>query len=256
MFWSSSRPISHFLLPYCSPIRHFVTITNTSIYPIPNVPFNFTTSRSTTTAGDLLRTNARIVEVWKTNLMSLDILFHFLCAQHVSDINISTFRSLRLCCWITTSVVLFSVRCVLEFWCGWLLMMDILMSETCWAHKKWNKISSDIKLVFHTSTITMMHGPINIRFNNARISEANNSCSCFKTPLNCFPTATYIMFVSTNTQSPFFKINKHLLALNLYVYKQIKIIYKYLYYNIVCNIKLCNFQVRHPRCVFQYLKYM
>ena len=27
------------------------------------------------------------------------------------------------------------------------LMMDILMSETCWAHKKWNKIASDIKLV-------------------------------------------------------------------------------------------------------------
>ena len=45
-----------------------------------------------------------------------------------------------------------------------LLMMDILISERCWAHKKWNKIASDIKLVFHSSTITMMHGPINIRF--------------------------------------------------------------------------------------------
>jgi hypothetical protein len=33
-----------------------------------------------------------------------------------------------------------------------LLMMDILMSETCWAHKKWNKIASDIKLVFYSST--------------------------------------------------------------------------------------------------------
>ena len=42
------------------------------------------------------------------------------------------------------------------------LMMGILMSETCWAHKKWNKIASDIKLVFYSSTITMMHGPINI----------------------------------------------------------------------------------------------
>ena len=30
-----------------------------------------------------------IVEEWKTNLMSLAILFHFLCAQHVSNINIS-----------------------------------------------------------------------------------------------------------------------------------------------------------------------
>ena len=55
-----------------------------------------------------------IVDEWKTNLMTLAILFHLLCAQHVSDINISIFRSLRLCSWITTSVVLFSVLCVLE----------------------------------------------------------------------------------------------------------------------------------------------
>jgi len=44
--------------------------------------------------------------------------------------------------------------------------MDILMSETCWAHKKWNKIASDIKLVFYSSTITMMNGPINIKLNS------------------------------------------------------------------------------------------
>jgi len=131
--------------------------------------------------------------------MSLAILSHFLCAQHVSDINISIIRSLRLFCWITTLVILFLVHCVLEFRCGcasacntdttptqphWnsnthrtknnttnvviqqnsrkLLMMDILMSETCWAHKKWDKIASDIKLVFYSPTITMMHGPINI----------------------------------------------------------------------------------------------
>ena len=116
--------------------------------------------------------------------MSLAILFHFLCTQHVPGINISIIRSLRLCCWITTSVVLFSVRCVLEIWCGcfWvvpvlqaeaynigttqtqpqhsrkLLMMDILMSETCWAHKKWNKIASDIKLVFHSSNVRHIFG--------------------------------------------------------------------------------------------------
>ena len=61
--------------------------------------------------------------------MSLAILFHFLCAQHVSDISISIFRSLRLCCWITTSVVLFSVRCVLEIWCGWLWVVLVLQAE-------------------------------------------------------------------------------------------------------------------------------
>ena len=37
-----------------------------------------------------------------------------------------------------------------------LLMMDILMSETCWAHKKWNKIAGDVKLVFYSSTILFM----------------------------------------------------------------------------------------------------
>ena len=146
--------------------------------------------------------------------MSLAIFFHFFI------------RSLRLFCWITTLVVLFLVRCVLEVQlqpatriplqpnhtetpthietrkhdqCGdkieksqapddgcinvrnmlsfcytdttptqrhrnsnthrtknnttsvviqqnsrKLLMMDILMSETCWAYKKWNKMASDI----------------------------------------------------------------------------------------------------------------
>jgi len=130
--------------------------------------------------------------------MSFAISFHYLCAQHVADINISIIRSLRLFCWITTLVVLFLVRCVLELWCGWvgvvsvlqpatriplqpnhtetpnthrtknnttnvviqqnsrkLLMMDILMSATCWAHKKWNKIASDIKLVFYSSAYTL-----------------------------------------------------------------------------------------------------
>ena len=55
-----------------------------------------------------------IVDEWKTSLMSLAILFHLLCAQHVSDINITIFSCLRLCWYITTLVVLFSVRCVLE----------------------------------------------------------------------------------------------------------------------------------------------
>ena len=50
-----------------------------------------------------------------------------------------------------------------------LLVMDILMSETCRAHKKWNKITSDIKLVFYSSTITMRHGPINIRFKSTNV---------------------------------------------------------------------------------------
>jgi len=145
--------------------------------------------------------------VWRIK-DQLDVTCYFI-SLIFSGINISIIRSLRLCCWITTLVVLFSFRCVLEIWCGWvwvvsvlqasacymdttpiqphrksnthrtknnttnvviqqhsrkLLMMDVLMSETCWAHKKWNKIASDIKLVFYSSAITMMHGPINVRF--------------------------------------------------------------------------------------------
>ena len=66
--------------------------------------------------------------------------------------------------------------------------MDILMSETCWAHNKWNKTASDITLVFHSSTIAMMHGPINtsffqfarVRFHVAFlcISWAKHFCFC------------------------------------------------------------------------------
>jgi len=61
--------------------------------------------------------------------MSLAILFHFLCAQHVSDINVSIIRSLRLFCSITTLVVLFLVRCVLEFRCGWVGVVPVLQAE-------------------------------------------------------------------------------------------------------------------------------
>ena len=37
-----------------------------------------------------------------------------------------------------------------------LLRMDILMSETCWAHKKRNKIASDIRLVYYSSSTVVL----------------------------------------------------------------------------------------------------
>jgi len=61
--------------------------------------------------------------------MSLAILFHFLYAKHVSDINISIIRSLRLFCCITTLVVLFLVQCALEFRCGWVGVVSVLQAE-------------------------------------------------------------------------------------------------------------------------------
>ena len=129
--------------------------------------------------------------------MSLAILFHVLCAQHVSDINISIIRSLRLCCASayktsttqhqphqisnTQRTESKTTDVVIQQHSRKLLMMDILMSETCWAHKKWNKIASEIKLVFHSSTTTMMHGPINIRFLHVNLWLYRR----MKIPLNC-----------------------------------------------------------------------
>jgi len=132
--------------------------------------------------------------------MSLAILFHFLFAQHVSDINISIIRSLRLFCWITTLVVLFLVRYVSEFRCGWfgvvyvlqaasacntdtrkLLMIDILMSETCRAHKKWNTIGSDIKLVFYSSTsLRILYSPNDIASQLDKFNHQKDFCENFR----------------------------------------------------------------------------
>jgi len=57
-------------------------------------------------------------------------LFYFLYTQHVSNINISIIRSLRLCRWITTLVVLFSFRCVFEIWCSWVWVVSVLQACT------------------------------------------------------------------------------------------------------------------------------
>jgi len=46
-----------------------------------------------------------------------------------------------------------------------LMMIDILMSETCWAHKKWNKIVTSSRSFILQLSITMMHSPINIKKN-------------------------------------------------------------------------------------------
>jgi len=48
--------------------------------------------------------------------------------QRVSDINISIIRTLRLFCLITTLFVLFLVRCVLEFRCGWVGVVSVLQA--------------------------------------------------------------------------------------------------------------------------------
>jgi len=90
--------------------------------------------------------------------MSLAILFHFLCARHVSDINISIIRSLRIFCWITTLVVLFLVRCVLEFRCGWVGVVSVLQAEAQIQHVSDIKISiiSSLRLFFWITTLGVL----------------------------------------------------------------------------------------------------
>jgi len=68
----------------------------------------------------ILHTSTILVQVeeLKTNLMPLVVFISLIFAQHVSDINMSIFRSLRLWWWLTTSVILFSFLCVLGFAAG------------------------------------------------------------------------------------------------------------------------------------------
>ena len=81
--------------------------------------------------------------------MSLAILFHLSCASACKTDttptqlhrNSNTHRTENN----TTNVVIQKNS-------RKLLMMDILISEKCWVHKKRNKIASDIKLVFYSST--------------------------------------------------------------------------------------------------------
>ena len=172
---------------------------NSNILSLDLIPLCFIVSkigsRTAVSHNKFYSSRQHMLHSWKqkTYFMSLAILFHFLCAQHVSDINILIIRSLRLFCWIITlavcswfDVLVFRCECVgvvsvlqasayirmshhpnrttpkhqntsnqehttnviIQQNSRKLLIMDILMSKTCWAHKKWNKITSDIKLIF------------------------------------------------------------------------------------------------------------
>ena len=68
-----------------------------------------------------------------------------------------------------------------------LLMMDILLSETFWTHKKWNKIASDIKLVVYSSTIKHKYcyfiseeDQENAQFFSLNYSNYKLSSTCFE----------------------------------------------------------------------------
>ena len=82
--------------------------------------------------------------------MSLAILFHFLCTHTHTTVHRKFTLTLN-----HPSLQNKTTDVVNQQHSRKLLVMDILMSEICWARKKWNKIASDIKLVFHSSTICL-----------------------------------------------------------------------------------------------------
>ena len=91
MFHSAKWPHS-FRNPCQKPCMHFFS-------PTPPHMWYMTNSFGPNQHNDLMFIGPCIivlVEEWKTNLMSLSILFHFLCAQHVSDINISIIKGLAI----------------------------------------------------------------------------------------------------------------------------------------------------------------
>jgi len=61
---------------------------------------------------------------WSFSVVGLE---WYPCCRHI-------IRSLRLFCWITTLVVLFLVRCVFEFWCGWVGVVSVLQAEAQLPH--------------------------------------------------------------------------------------------------------------------------
>jgi len=72
-----------------------------------------------------------IVENKRPAWCHLLFLFRFLCAQYVSDINISIIKSLRLFFELPHWSV-FLVRCVLVFRCGWIGVVSVLQASAWW----------------------------------------------------------------------------------------------------------------------------
>jgi len=96
--------------------------------------------------------------------MLLAILFHFLCTVlQAAACNTDTTQTQAHQISNTQRTENKTTNVVIQQHSRKLLLVNILMSETCWVHKKWNKIASDIKLVFYSSAIKMMHGSINVR---------------------------------------------------------------------------------------------
>jgi len=126
------------------------------------------------------------------DVTSYYVLFHFFYAQHVSDINTAIIRSLRLFYFITTLVVCYC------FDVCWSFGVAGLGWYPC-SRLKHNIITSDIKLVSYSSTITMMHGPIYIRSSkwslSFRFPSQNSVCGSLYLWRTIFPASLILLYI-------------------------------------------------------------
>ena len=93
-------------------------------------------------------------------------------------------------------------------------MMDILMSETCWAHKKWSKIASDIKLVFYSSTRKSSLVRLHLQAPSIRFSFCN-SFIMYVSHIQC---ALFRLLQSTHTGCNYnlgFRLKRRCLSVHL-----------------------------------------
>jgi len=157
--------------------------------------------------------------------VSLAILFHFVRAQHVSDINMSIIKSSRLFCWITTLVVLFVVRCLLEFRCGWVGVVSMLQAvaqELCFSLQHGYHSNPTTPKLQHTSSqeqydqcgnsTEQSRAPDDGYINLLTPSDDYSGCT---TPLSSKCCILYIYSTNIGTEnfkhdiySPFFPLQK------------------------------------------------
>ena len=94
--------------------------------------------------------NSHLFEEWKTNLMSL-------ATCRIQPAKRTPPKTSRTKSSNTQRTENKTTDVVIHQHSRKLLMMDTLMSETCWAHKKWNETASYIKLVFHSSNCETLY---------------------------------------------------------------------------------------------------
>jgi len=157
-----------------------------------------------------------VSEMWKLqfwNLLDINIIWHYLShckwkhtqcswvkldqlhvtcfiislfnAQHVSDVNTSILRSLRLICWVISWVVLLWFHvcwCYVVIWLWWCgIRMQASWNSVQWDscyYKSWQKITAMIKASFHNFGIALIIPDEQKHKNTHKYTDKTHNCSC------------------------------------------------------------------------------